>query len=92
MSGDFLFKYLLFIFALSFMHTWLYKKTGGSVLINVLFHNMTNYVVLLSFTLFPALKGIVLDNTVYFYSMMALGALAAGSLWMQSRIRGSTTA
>ena len=92
MSGDFLFKYLLFIFALSFMHTWLYKKTGGSVLIHVLFHNMTNYVVLLSFTLFPALKGVALDNTVYFYSMMALGALAAGSLWIQSRIRGSSTA
>ncbi len=91
MSGDFLFKYLLFMFTLSFMHTWLYKKTGGSVLIHVLFHNMTNYVVLLSFTLFPALKGIALDNTVYFYAMLALGALAAGSLWIQSGVRGSST-
>ena len=80
MGGDFLVKYLLFTIALSLLHTWLYKKTGGSVLIHVIFHNMTNYVVLMSFTLFPGLQSIELDNNLYFYSMLAMGALAAVAL------------
>ena len=79
-DADFLWKYLLYTIALSFMHTWLYKKTRGSVLINVLFHNMTNYVVLMSFTLFPALKDTQTDNQLYFIMMLTLGALAAWSI------------
>ncbi len=63
------------------MHTWFFKRSGGSVFLNVLFHNMTNYVVLMSFTLFPALKDTRLDNQIYFYIMLAVGALAAWSLW-----------
>ncbi len=82
MDGDFLTRYLVYTMALSLAHTWLFKKTGGSVLLHVLFHNTTNYVVLLSVMLFPAIReDMVSDN--YFYSMLALGALAALSLLLQ---------
>jgi membrane protease YdiL (CAAX protease family) len=79
-SDGFLWKYLLYTFAVSLMHTWIFRRTKGSVFIHVVFHNMTNYVALLSFTLFPALKATEIDNQVYFMLMMTMGALAAWSL------------
>ncbi len=85
LTPDFLAKYLLFTLALSFMHTWLFKRSGGSVLLNVLFHNMTNYVVLTAFTLYPALKETGLDNQIYLYIILAVGTLAAWSLWQSTK-------
>ena len=79
-SEGFFWKYLLFTFAISLMHTWLFKKAEGKVLIHVIFHNMTNYVVLLGFTLFPALEGTRIDNEVYFMLIMLAGGVAAWSL------------
>ena len=81
----FLWKYLLFMFALAFMHTWLFKRSGGSVLLNIVFHNMTNFIVLSGFTLFPALREETLDNTIYFICTCAVGALAAWSVWRDDR-------
>lgn len=82
MDSEFLTKYLVYNMALSLAHTWLYKRTGGSVLIHVLFHNTTNYAVLFSAMLFPALReDMVGDN--YFYAMILLGVLAALSLLRQ---------
>lgn len=83
MSGDFLPRYLLYTVALSFIHTWLFKRAQGSILIHVLFHNMVNYVVLLGFTLFPAVATVAIGETSYFVAMVALGALAGLSIWQQ---------
>lgn len=91
LTPDYLVKYLLFTFALSFMHTWFFKRSGGSVLLNVLFHNMTNFVVLTGFTLFPALKDATLDNHTYLYIMLTVGALAAWSLWRTDNAPASDT-
>ncbi len=84
MSGDLLPRYLIFTVALSFIHTWLFKRAQGSVLIHVIFHNMVNYMVLLSFTLFPAVATVALGETIYFVAMVALGAMAGLSIWRQS--------
>jgi len=82
LDGDFLTKYLVYTMALSLAHTWLFKKTGGSVLIHVLFHNTTNYVVLFAAMLFPGVREeMVSDN--YFFGMLALGVIAALSLLRQ---------
>jgi hypothetical protein len=59
---------------------------GGNVLIHVLFHTMTNYVVLLGFTIFPTLTTVTLDNTIYFSIVLTMGALAGSSLWLQGRV------
>ncbi len=81
LNPDYLVKYLLFTLGLSLMHTWLFQRSGGSVFLNVVFHNMTNFIVLSAFTLFPALREATLDNNTYLYTVLAVGALAAWSLW-----------
>lgn len=83
MSGLILPKYLLYTFALSLIHTWLFSRAQGSVLIHVIFHNMANYVVLLAFTLFPAVASVALGETSYFVAMLTLGTLAGLSIWRQ---------
>jgi len=85
MSALILAKYLIYTFALSLIHTWLFTRAQGSILIHVIFHNMANYVVLLAFTLFPAVATVALAETAYTVAMVTLAALAALSLWRQSR-------
>jgi len=84
MSGLILTKYLIYTFALSLIHTWLFTRAQGSILIHVIFHNTANYVVLLAFTLFPAVATVALAETSYTVAMVALAALAALSLWRPS--------
>jgi len=79
LTPGFFAKYLFFILAQSMMHTWLHRRSG-IVLVNVLFHNMTNYIVLIGFTLFPPLREATLDDNIYLYSTIAIGVLAAWSL------------
>ena len=50
---------------------------------------MTNFIVLSGFTLFPALREESLANTVYLYCALAVGALAAWSLWKSVPASGS---
>jgi len=81
MSGVILPRYFLYTFALSLIHTWLFKRAQGSILIHVIFHNMANYVVLLGFTLFPAVATVALAENSYSVAMVTLGALAGLSIW-----------
>jgi membrane protease YdiL (CAAX protease family) len=85
MGPDFLVKYLLFTVAVAFLHTWFYQRAGGSVLLHVVFHNMTNFIFLTAFTLFPAFREETLDNTVYLICAMAVGSVAAWSVWRRGR-------
>jgi membrane protease YdiL (CAAX protease family) len=86
MDPDFLVRYLLFTIAIAFLHTWFYQRAGGGVVLHVVFHNMTNFIVLAGFTLFPAFREETLDNTVYLVLAMAIGSLAAASVWRRGRI------
>ncbi|MFC1720198.1 CPBP family intramembrane glutamic endopeptidase [Pseudomonadota bacterium] len=85
MSGLILAKYIIYTFALSLIHTWLFTRAQGSILIHVIFHNMANYVVLLAFTLFPAVATVALAETAYTVAMVIVAALAGLSLWRQAR-------
>jgi uncharacterized protein len=80
LSPTILLKYLLLVVSLSFLHTWLFKRSGESVLLAVLFHNMTNYVVLLSFTLFPGLLKTEFDDDIYTFLVIIFGVFAAVAL------------
>lgn len=80
LTPDYLAKYLLYTLALSFLHTWLFRRSGGSVLLNVLFHNMTNAMFFLPYKIFPALASEPLYTNLYLGCALVAGALAAWSL------------
>ena len=82
-------KYLLFTLALSFLHTWFFTRSGGSVFLSVVFHNSTNYIVLLGFTIFPSFRAETLPGQIYFVCAMVLGGLAALSVWRNGRVATS---
>ena len=80
LTAPFLGRYFVFMLALSFAQAWLFQRSGQSLVIAILFHNMTNYVVLVGFTLFPAVRGFPLYNDAYLLAMVGFGAFAALSL------------
>ena len=85
MDATFLAKYLVFTTALSMMHTWLFRRSRGSAFLAVVFHSMTNYVVFMSFSLFPALRDTQLDNDLYFGLIILTGVITTVALHRDDR-------
>lgn len=56
MTAAFLLGYLVQNVAWSFLHTWFFRRSGGSAFLAVFLHTAGNYSVYLLVTLFPALE------------------------------------
>ena len=88
MGGIFLPKYLIYSIALSLIHTWLFQRAQGSILIHVIFHNAVNYMVLLGVMLFPAIETVAVTEMSYFVTMVTFGLFAGLSIWRQRHSDG----
>ena len=86
MTLAFLVGYLVNNLSFSFLHTWFFERSGGSVFLAVLFHTAGNYFVFLSITLFPGLDQAPTTRPVYLAVLTLAGLCAGISLWRNPRL------
>jgi len=77
LTAGFLVGYLVQNVAWSFVHTWFFRRSGGSAFLAVFLHTAGNYSVYLLVTLFPALEQAPATEPAY-VAALSLAALAAG--------------
>ena len=75
MTATFLLGYLVQNVGWSFLHTWFFRRSGGSAFLAVFLHTAGNYSVYLLVTLFPALEQAPATQAIYV--VVALAALCA---------------
>jgi len=76
MTATFLLGYLIQNVAWSFLHTWFFRRSGGSAFLAVFLHTAGNYSVYLLVTLFPALEEAPATEAIY-VAVLAVAALFA---------------
>jgi uncharacterized protein len=81
MSLAFLLSYLLNNIAFSFLHTWFFLRSGGSVLLSIIFHTAGNYFVFLSITLFPGIEQWPIAEQIYAGVLVFAAVFAGVSIW-----------
>ncbi|MBZ0112128.1 MAG: CPBP family intramembrane metalloprotease [Thermoanaerobaculia bacterium] len=76
MTATFLIGYLIQNIAWSFVHTWFFRRSGGSAFLAVFLHTAGNYSVYLLVTLFPALEQTPATEAIYI-GVLAVAAVGA---------------
>jgi hypothetical protein len=78
MTATFLLGYLVQNVAWSLLHTWFFRRSGGSAFLAVFLHTAGNYSVYLLVTLFPALEQAPATEATY-VAVLAAAALCAAA-------------
>lgn len=87
LTGEFLATYLVSVVSVAMIFTWFFVRSNGNVWLAVLLHTTTNYFQYATVTLFPSLRGTVVDNRAY-VALMAL--VAIGLAYDLRRERGTS--
>jgi CAAX protease family protein len=87
MTATFLLGYLVQNVAWSFVHTWFFRRSGGSAFLAVLLHTAGNYSVYLLVTFFPALEQAPATEAIY-VAVVAVTALCAAAAMQRETAGG----
>jgi hypothetical protein len=74
-------SYALNNVALSFLHTWLFLRSGGSALLAIIFHTACNYAVYLAITFYPSIEQSPLTQPIYVGILVLVAIFAGLSMW-----------
>ncbi len=80
MTATFLLGYLVQNVAWSFLHTWFFRRSGGSAFLAVFLHTAGNYSVYLLVTLFPALEQAPATEATYVAAVAVAALFAAAAM------------
>jgi hypothetical protein len=84
MTATFLVVYLVQNVAWSFLHTWFFRRSGGSAFLAVFLHTAGNYSVYLLVTLFPTLQKSPATEATYVAVVAGAALCAAVAMWRET--------